>query len=375
MLVPVWLYSDPKHHRSCIIFNSPRAYSAGPLVGALSLCIGVVCVSTVGLAKLALKHDRKREMRTNGGVSLDKTKNRMSKTGKNGVSYQVTHSFSNDQEVPCDMKSVVLVRNHITLAVVSSGQVPSQRLYGIESRYLGNRNTTSSVLQENSDGRPTLEPVLACPIRTRSNSEANRLPIEPIHAASHRTDNLLKTNKPKCLKPIESNLQPLSSTTTGIFVEETQRSVHINPNSSSGACSTNNGKPQTLREKGKPNTEQDADFTSKPNQPHKDTKKSSELRKVKRKTPFNKAQFKILKFVVMMFGCYLVCVFPTLVTLVFDQLFHAVSFSHTTQVGVTLCLFSNSGVNCVIMARMNKTFRKALMSSFPCLYLKLCCRR
>ena len=112
-----------------------------------------------------------------------------------------------------------------------------------------------------------------------------------------------------------------------------------------------------------------------PYQNHLKKQLRNNVKQDKTKWAFNKAKLKILKFVIMMCGCYLVCVFPSLIVLVFDKLSHIFHFSKPAIVSVTLFLFTNSGVNFLIMLHMNKCFRAAFLNSFPYRYLKVFLRK
>ncbi|RUS83895.1 hypothetical protein EGW08_008376, partial [Elysia chlorotica] len=94
--------------------------------------------------------------------------------------------------------------------------------------------------------------------------------------------------------------------------------------------------------------------------------KDKDTRDEGNKKLLRRTKFKILKFVLVILGCYLVCTFPSIIRIIMIDLAHIDKLSETVEHASGLMLMANSGMNFLIMTQLNRDFRAALVKSFNC---------
>ncbi|GFR67851.1 melanocortin receptor 4 [Elysia marginata] len=381
IVLPIFVYSDRKYHKTCFIFNTPNDYAGGPLMASLCLCITTVCASTFGIAKLALDHDRKREIRKKGGVwsgAVDKyTGGEKREAAEKKQCYGPNCDEGPELELEESLKQdggVVLAT--INLRPVTSSESRRNTLFATES---GPRFKS----RDKKDGSVTARPHV---ISFTSNREMVDFNIDLNESEQKDGENLVATSIEMKYydEGLENRRDPIFSVSVANDFERssgernlgTLSVVNKNDNGNERCPFTQTSQHQVALNGTSTTTTSSAATTTtiQPKQNVQDNKLKNE-KKAARTRPWSRAKLKVLKFVVMIFGCYLVCVFPSLVVMIFHQLSRVVRFSNTTVVSATLVLFLNSGVNFFIMIHTNKNFREILSSSGPYKLLKLCLRQ
>ncbi|KAK3762970.1 hypothetical protein RRG08_061660 [Elysia crispata] len=382
MVLPMGLYANPKYHTSCIIFETPVEYASGPLACVLALCVTVVCISTFGIAKLALDHGRKREMRQNETFRTSVTDSCADSTRK------ATCDFQDIKEATSNVKDILNFSRDVMLSIISSGNFVSSKLHsdtlcraetGVADKLCETETKVGGVFRrkETEDNEAEREGRNLTSADETHQSCASYIGIRkdeiPVPALSNNTIHARYTVR---LGDIAEYQDPTSLASTSISSELSRGSEFPVVGSHTNSHDTALMSPVTRTPSN--HIQHDVHGTAtetEPYQNHLKKQRRNNIKQDKTKWAFNKAKLKILKFVIMMCGCYLVCVFPSLIVLVFDKLSHMFHFSKPVIVSVTLFLFTNSGVNFLIMLHMNKCFRAAFLNSFPYRYLKLFLRK
>ncbi|GFR63282.1 7TM GPCR domain containing protein [Elysia marginata] len=95
---------------------------------------------------------------------------------------------------------------------------------------------------------------------------------------------------------------------------------------------------------------------------------------VQRKTNlFKRTKLKILKFVLVILGCYLVCSIPSVLRITIKTILRTDYLSGTVDHVAGLMLVANSGMNFFIMVQLNRDFRAALSQTSSS--VKCSCRK
>ncbi|RUS83894.1 hypothetical protein EGW08_008375 [Elysia chlorotica] len=86
----------------------------------------------------------------------------------------------------------------------------------------------------------------------------------------------------------------------------------------------------------------------------------------KNKTSNRSNKLKILKLLVLIVGCYIVCSFPAVLMMIVDDIAQVYRFSNFAQQASGLMFITSSGMNFIIMANFKTDFRDALRTFFHC---------
>ena len=97
-----------------------------------------------------------------------------------------------------------------------------------------------------------------------------------------------------------------------------------------------------------------------------DIKQSKLTKTEKNRKLLQRTKMKILKFVLIILGCYLGCTVPSILSLILTDFVQINRFPRTVEQVCGLLLVSNSGMNFIIMTVLNKEFRAALLACSSC---------
>ncbi|GFO20859.1 beta-4c adrenergic receptor [Plakobranchus ocellatus] len=416
MVLPVVLYTAPRYHVTCFLFNSPVEYGEGPLLIVYLLCICVVLASTIGLAKIALKHRRRKQKRLLGrakkmspGRFVNDSEQTVkcasedanSKTEDCNEAYIYNISFDGDgsktmetanplTNSPIDFTSARILNDAIQTVAIDKGLNPAIWCLDVHetvdsgAEFKLSKVGTEDRTNRGFNGRPGKS------LRSHANTETYELytqsayPVFDIHdvrakneliwvseqkvifshnqtAESENYENNLNSLSFPFVKsctpypsPIPKNSAPSRVTEITCSIGETPTNIFDTLSSTENVDHWNSG---LLTEN-----------LVLPLKMAKDTNESTKQAASKRL--FSKENIKIIKFVAVMFGCFLVCTLPPLLIFFLDELPGGPDFSDKVIGPLFIMLASNSGMNFLIFTYMNKDFREALLQYFSCRKLK-----
>ncbi|KAK3776468.1 hypothetical protein RRG08_023820 [Elysia crispata] len=297
MVLPLVLYLDPKYHVKCFLFETPMEYFGGPIVCVHFTCLTIVLTSTVGLARIALKHSQKRK-ECGDGVVLDSDNDKDSLTQVNEVCPET-----------------------LAIAIIGSGDIPAAVLH---------TSTISKTESKTVSDIKQRKKILA--IDTNEQFVFERTKYGSLKAMN-------KLSLPVCaLNEYVESSEEYQAHTVSIKNAEIK---------SPGATSVNKLNLRLSHPRNVINCQLKADAK-------------------KKKTLLRRKKLKILKFVALIVGCYLVCSFPAIFIMIIDDIAQVYHFSNTTEQTSGLLLMTNSGMNFIIMAHFKTDFRSALSKFFLC---------
>ncbi|KAK3776467.1 hypothetical protein RRG08_023819 [Elysia crispata] len=320
MILSIVMYLDPQFHVNCIVVNAPFAYAGGPLMCVYFICLIIVIASTVGLSKLALDNGRKRGiLKAQGAIQdIGKRKN------KGKLDY------------------------NISLAVIPTGFIPSLTLQMITciNNKSGLRSSADKCQPGDSPDAVVNENGPLQYINCRINSciihhsqRSNTLQEDPIiFDENNAIGDAIKNNSTYAgrAQGFEFDIKEMAFTNFHGACSGRVHEIKCTPLRISNSLVQNTGVEGN-------------------------------------KKLLMRTKLKILKFVLVILGCYLTCTFPFILRMIITDLAHIGQLSGTVEHVLSLMLTANSGMNFFIMAQLNKDFRKAIIKSFTC--LKCFCRR
>ncbi|GFO20860.1 beta-2 adrenergic receptor [Plakobranchus ocellatus] len=409
MLLPVVLYTSPRYHVKCFLFNSPKEYGT-PLLTVYLLCICVVLASTIGLARIALKHRRRKQKRLVGkakGMSSSRSVNskeqiiKCSRDGTNCIPKDCGETHTNNTGVngngskstethpqinaPKDFTSVKILDGiHPSLTIdkisntslrcidvrgtIDSGAEFKLSNVGTEDHTNGGFNTTPGEIPHVNVGTGELYIQPAQPVLANHDVRAkNELFTVSEHKATvldnQSTDSEFSTNNLNFLSStLDKNCIPSS-------LPNNSDPFSVTKTATSAETPTNN----ILNTVSSTKDVDDRSSNSLPENPlilsnlAKDTNETTKQAASSRL--FSKENIKIIKFVAVMFGCFLVFTFPPLLIFFVNELPGGFDLPDKVIGALFVMLASNSGMNFFIFTHMNREFREAMVQ-----YLSYCRR-
>ncbi|GFO22333.1 beta-1-adrenergic receptor [Plakobranchus ocellatus] len=354
-------FQGDEYHGMCIFSEVPTIYSYYPLVLLYYLCFIVVCVCTFGMIKLALDHRRKRILRkapqtearvwrrdTNGdphSKSFDHshTKSATRSAGAGNNSDGRYEKRNNVDPIMAPIVSLILGSSIKTIA--ENSLTPFQE----DFRFINmcHSNQHSNYFFPGSQKMNNQTQNVVC-----------NLDMESI-ATNQTLENSPKRSFCQAVTDIESVNSSLGARVLNkLTIEENHADKATTSNTSPENTSSTNYKVAHVTNKY---------FKSKQNDLKDCSKRENRL--------FNKANLKIIKFVLVVFGSYFLCTFPSIVLITIVKIMNIPVLS---QNGIEfdvmhLLLLLNSGMNFFIITYMNKDFRIALAKTLPC--CRVCCAK
>ncbi|GFO22332.1 beta-1 adrenergic receptor [Plakobranchus ocellatus] len=353
-------FQRDEYREMCIISEVPTVYSYYPIVLQYYFCFTVVCVCTFGITKRALDHRRRRRSR-----NAPQTEARIRHFDTNG-----------------DVHGKSFYRNHKKPA----------------ARSAGTRNNSHGLWKK----RGYVDPIKA-PISLILWSNINKIaencltPFEDnfrfmneCHSEQSSIYSVPVSSKMENLtQNVAFNLD-LKTISPNLTLEKTQkRSFDLavadteSENLSSGARGVQKLTKEDNNDEKATSTSSSAENTPSSNyNVAGDTRKRLEFPKNDPRDCnkpedglFNKANLKIIKFVLVVFGSFFLCTFPSIVLITIVKIMNIPVLSQDDIEFEVMHFFLvfNSGMNFLIITYMNKDFRTALAKTLPC--CRICCAK
>ncbi|GFO46657.1 adrenergic, beta-1-, receptor [Plakobranchus ocellatus] len=301
------LLQKEEYRKTCVLSQVPLIFTYWPLVAVYILCLVVVLTCTLGIARIALKHGRKRKER------------------------KAKHNFC-----------------HVNYKKRTS------------------RTDTGQGISENTDmccynRRDTVHSLDVSFHLTRSNANMNG--VNNHITISGGNGSCDENNDKEISKTVAIEISSLNvMTTTSLHDDENTTSLPkqaphyistTNDIAKSESSAVNNSDTFVRSARGNNNS-----YIN-------DYRQESRL--------FSKANLKLIKFVLVLFGALFVCSAPSIVIITMVNLFKIVQLPYVLIRLMQVLLISNSCMNFFIISYMNKDFRQALIRHLPC--CAICCSR
>ena len=347
MLLPLALYQAPQYLETCILDDVPVGYGYKPIHLVYLVCLTAVIYCTAGMVRIARDH-RVRRINAQGGGRFLK---RRSQTGTEEKTFAVacTCNQTNPKAInDMDFKNVqvnsdttgdnkIISRFNRMDALVRESTDSNLQPFAED---FGDCGTGTSFCAAKAPRIPSI-----CSLKTEiADSVCPTAGVSPVANGAAGAEPASQTTK-YCGSPVEIKTTDTAVTGTALEVEPVAGTYRDSP----GSTDNDNGKPIF--------------FSSDRNQKHEGS-----CRQVK------KANLKIIKFVLVVFGTFFICTFPSIMVLTLVKVLNVSLFSSNHHVASDVLHFmitSNSGMNFLAINYMNKDFRLALVKTLP--FCKACC--
>ena len=325
------LFRAPQYRDGCVFDTIPTSFVYGPLAGVYLACSVAVICCTLGLVRLARKHRIVKETKSKEDYLF--TSN--SKTKKGETVFCVAYNKS------CRPNPVLNNNNKI-------------------STFHNNIKLTSKDEAVSEHAPVTLESIditTMCPFERYNNKRTKALNGSSIVNGNVTDD---QNNATTILENSDT-----SATSHAADVKDTASLPA--KSSSDSAAPTGTDLTRSLRVP--------KSFSSTDDVKNRPCLCIFRNKKTTHNCWLNKANMKIVKFVLVVFGTFFVCTFPSLVLLSLLEVFKVPLFINSKVAfdAMHFLLVSNSGMNFLTITYMNKEFRKALVNTVP--ICKLCSRK
>ncbi|GFO45825.1 beta-1 adrenergic receptor [Plakobranchus ocellatus] len=310
------LLQTEAYRKTCILSQVPLIFTYWPLMVVYILCLVVVLTCTLGIAKIALKHRRKKMIR---------------------IMERASSSENTKHCKTSERRSVFLVVNH------------------------NNRATGSQDASENTDTihcnrRGTVDNQGVSFDLTRFNTNGINNGITIPEASKSCFENTHNEVSNTVGKDISSRNVPENTIMVSVGLADGENTDQ--PLGKTPECnSTTNYRATNYFD-----TDGRGDNSTKHFSQHNvhcnDYRQESRL--------FSKANLKLIKFVMVLFGALFVCSAPSIVIITMSKLLKIVQAPHVLIRLTQVLLVSNSCMNFFIISYMNKDFRKAVTRLLPC---------
>ncbi|GFR63275.1 alpha-1A adrenergic receptor-like [Elysia marginata] len=336
MSLKIVVYLNPKYHANCLVVDAPFAYADGPLLCVYFMCLVVLIASISGLSRLALAHTRKREMLEGKKVksSCDRRKGEI-QPSQDVVVNAITSG----------------VQESLTLQTISCTLYNAAKDTNQGDQLCCDKHTLSVVVNDKNK-------------ITNNNSSTPESALSSLHIPC--------TVQPREGQNITENTAAAVNEPTTI----TSFSSTINSNDKWHKRKTRHGGIVGTAI-GNVSSASDANVheTNPKEVLHSEVKENFQRHtKVQmNKKLLRRTKFKILKFILVILGCYLICSFPMVLRITIKAIVGTDYFSGIVEHVTGLMLLANSGMNFFIMVRLNRDFRAALSQTFS--FVKCSCRK
>ncbi|GFO46654.1 beta-1 adrenergic receptor [Plakobranchus ocellatus] len=316
------LLQKKEYRKTCLLYEMLLVFYYWPLVIANILCLLVVLTCTLGIAQLALKHRRKKMIRNVDIASTpDNTKHSKTKE-RRGSFFNVNHN--NRATVSEDT-----VDNVDTICCNGSGTMHNQGVSFDLTRFNTN-DITMKVSDVNTSCFEKTENGVSKTVAKETSSR--NIPKKTKMITTSLTDG--ENTDP----PPEKTPECISTTNNRdkLFFDTAGKSA-------GGGNSTKHFSQHNVH--------------------CNDYRKESRL--------LSKANLKVIKFVLVLFGALFVCSAPSIVIITMFKLFKIAAVPDILIGIMRIVLILNSCLNFFIISYMSKDFRQALTRHLPCCVV--CC--
>ncbi|GFO47152.1 5-hydroxytryptamine receptor 1a [Plakobranchus ocellatus] len=333
-------FQKEKYRTICIISQTPVAFIYWPFFVIYFLCLIIVFTCTFGITKIAVDHGRRRKMRMLAQARASAINWQSDANNGNGSVYDI-HSINsrgadratkkdpNKNDNLCDADQN---KDHVKASIVSMilesslnkfatdlqfppfvGLEYGAMFYTVQAGHCSGHSdfvkteTLANLCRETNVQNISPEVV----------PKASNMPYsDGFEAASTVVSNHLKTVK----NETSSNKNFYG---TNKHIENAHKVLHLSP--------------------------------AEPNNKNKEMDGS-----------FHTENLKIIKFIIIIFGSFFICTFPSMLFIIIVKIMKIPVVSDNTIELMQFPIVSNSGMNFFIITYMNKDFRAALAQRLPC---------
>ncbi|GFO22328.1 5-hydroxytryptamine receptor 2b [Plakobranchus ocellatus] len=319
-------FQSEEYQTICIISQTPVAYKYWPFVVIYFLCLIVVIACTFGTTKIALDHRRRRKMRMLGQATNKDSVNEINGNNIKGAD-TTTKNAQNQNDDLC-----VAYQNKDPV----KASIPSMELELCHNKFV-----TDFVSFVRSNYGAIFDIVQASDCSGHSDF------VETETSANARGETNAQTISPEVSKA--NNMPHSEGSEAAITIIPDQLKTIQNDN---GLGKAFNGTGKLVRD-----THNCLDLSQ--NEPgNSKNKKDDGL--------FRKASLKIIKFIVVIFGSFFVCTFPSLLLITIVKIMDKPIIADYIFDQLQFPIVLNSGMNFLIITYMNKDFRTALAQRLSC---------
>ncbi|GFS19210.1 melanocortin receptor 3-like [Elysia marginata] len=347
--IAIIVFRNPKHHINCLIWETPAVYGTWPLASVYFLCMCIVLASTIGIAKIAVKHRRKKQAKLVSRSSRLLCHSVRRNAVEDGGSMVKPHEISlNVPENATDSRNAqptIFTSNNS--GMFSSSVAGSSKMVGNDTHFYKdfNENAQATCQQETKDSS---DPNLCtyhirhekCLMSSLKNTEQQQMLAVSVSETSHQNHRDAEKSLADTHIVIDTFNGVQSADIKGMSERESFDTAKIPPEAKEKQA-------VPIRVKNiRPLIERDGQG------------KNSKL--------LNHENVKIIKFVFVMCGCFLLCTFLPLVSFIVRSANPSLSLPDGMTPVLFIMLGANSGLNFLIITFMNKDFRFALVQIISC---------
>ncbi|GFR63272.1 D(2) dopamine receptor [Elysia marginata] len=325
MFLPVALFQAAQYRETCIFTNIPVGYGYEPIAVVYVTCLTVVIYCTTRMVQIARDH-RVGSSKNTGNCRVLRWQPSSKKKGSNFT--EAATNLQKNHELTSDVNPNKSYRNSRDC----SGDAWRKSLtYGDEGNFSEIPRTTifySSTETLNKHVSPKDAPTLA------SLEEDQEFALQS--SSDHNTE-----------ASVASKINNANHARMATSEDPNQRGVKNTPEPTDKTDARH--------------AFQASDYSTKPED---------------KDHLFKKANLKIIKFVLIVFGSFVVCTLPSILVLSAIQILKLSIFTDSYEVIDLMHFFItfNSGMNFLTISYMNKEFRKALVKIIPICNLRCCAK-
>ncbi|KAK3774573.1 hypothetical protein RRG08_035003 [Elysia crispata] len=350
------IFRSPEHHRDCIIWNTPAEYGVWPFGVVYLICVFIVFASTIGIAKIAMEHKQRRQLKLptrNKTPSFSKKSPRKRNRFETGCmmvkSPTQTWQLSESNCVLNNISSSINMKDVTNMPPEDTGRsgIPvfvNTDCHKIDLKFNTNATLVTFNSNKNFDNYDA----------TDKKCTGSNLTV----SVGHQQARNVSARFGKCQQG--RNFERLS--VAGVFhckkAPRSKNSADIKNIRENEVIATSNNCSYSSAPFAETRKELVPDHIAR-------TKKKSN-KQVEHVKIFSKENIKIIKFVIVVCGCFLSCTFIPLVIFLIKSFYPALPFPKYIVPAMFIMFESNSGMNFFIITFMNKDFRSALIRILPC---------
>ena len=361
LLSAIIILRKPEYHMVCIIWDTPAEYGTWPLVSVYVVSMFVVFASTKGITNIALRHRRKRQPILMARKSNPLRPFSKGKPKENNDIAEVCTTMKSSSGIcqiskkDCGIKNVplaVAIDNSFTNVdlkdVAESGIVKS--INDMTSNIRLNRNSMASLQSVSPNSDSYVDPYVAQDEALHGMNMVN----STLQRGAVNSSKLFEERNDKTYNAVGAGIADSSCAANSVreilsldINKSLEQQSMLLRREHTGLCTSSSevkGKPA-------PANTVNAYNNIKPQEG------STRL--------LSKENVKIIKFVFIMCGCFLLCTLIPLFSFLIKSTYPDLPFPKHLNAVMFIILGSNSGMNFLIITLMNKDFRAVLIRTLP----------
>ncbi|KAK3746688.1 hypothetical protein RRG08_008200 [Elysia crispata] len=357
LLSAIIILRKPEYHMVCIIWDTPAEYGTWPLVSVYVVSMFVVFASTKGITNIALRHRRKRQP-----ILMARKSNPLRPFSKgkpmenDGIAEICTTMKSPSgicqiSKIDCGVKNIVIDSSFTNMNLedtTESGIVKSVNYMTSNIRLSGNSMASSQ------SGSPNTDANVGTYVAQDETLHEINMVNSTLQRGAVNSSKLFGEKNDKTCNAVGAGLAASNDVANSVkeilFLDMNksleQQSIVIR-REHTGLCTSSS------EVEGKPAPANTVDAYNKIKQQEGSTRLLS------------KENVKIIKFVFIMCGCFLLCTLIPLFSFVIKSTYPDFSVPKYLNPVMLIMLGSNSGMNFLIITLMNKDFRASLIKTLP----------